>query len=334
MQWTSLLVMTAFLAPASDGFFFGSAPSRRRDRPPIGRRRATWQPRPYYWDWTWNRPYSEPSSDLRRFHHSRLDQHHTRQRSDTDQYPTRQRSDTYRGGSSFRPAPAYPPYTAGGPRRGGSAYYGNPHGPPSPYRRNPHGPPSSYYAPSSYYRGRPGAGPYRGQPAGRRTDPSPALSPPGPADAVSAEGSSPLPERVAPPPALVNATAQQIDVDENITEEEKAHNYMKNTELLVKIATHFDTYGCFRRLVCECEYYSSRLSPEERTLEEKLILHVFGMERRRREGDMDRARFYEAAAVGEAARTQGLPDPCSQMAPKCQQNMVKKLWTRHTHGSR
>ena len=58
------------------------------------------------------------------------------------------------------------------------------------------------------------------------------------------------------------------------------------------------------------------------------------MDRRRREGDMDSARFYRAAAAGEAARSQGLPDPCPDMAPKCPENMVKKLWTRHTLGER
>ena len=57
------------------------------------------------------------------------------------------------------------------------------------------------------------------------------------------------------------------------------------------------------------------------------------MDRRRREGDMDHARFYHAAAAGEAARRQGLPDPCPQMAPKCAQNMVEKLWTRHALGA-
>ncbi|XP_037069706.1 uncharacterized protein LOC119091144 [Pollicipes pollicipes] len=115
----------------------------------------------------------------------------------------------------------------------------------------------------------------------------------------------------APAPAAVTTDSTQ--------------NYVKNTELLVKIATHFDKKGCFRRLVCECEYYDD--DSASRTLEEKLILHVFGM-KRRNSGHVTETRYLEAAAIGEAARQSGKPDPCAPLAPKCKQNMVLKLRAR------
>ena len=42
-----------------------------------------------------------------------------------------------------------------------------------------------------------------------------------------------MPETVSAPAAVVNGSAHHLE--ENLTEEEKAHNYMRNTELLVKV---------------------------------------------------------------------------------------------------
>ncbi|XP_043214002.1 uncharacterized protein LOC122377712 [Amphibalanus amphitrite] len=108
--------------------------------------------------------------------------------------------------------------------------------------------------------------------------------------------------------------------------------HVKNTELLIRLASYLDVQGCFRRLVCESLFYGDRPAPRSAT--ESLVLRAFGLTVARDADRTQARRFLEPALAGWTARWRGAADPCSELAPRCQKALVPRLRAKEAEDTR